>query len=211
MFLTPDLESTQNWASYRTFRRSNSSFLAKLDVKTRFWRKTGFCCSLWTERCSEKMNSTTKKFIFESTPHILESCFFLICDESHPFNHAFPFSEVFGPFLTRLKISATIQDSEKIRCFWHRIWNLRKIWRLIGLFAVKITHCWWSWSSKTNFGEKHDFAVHFEQNAVQKQWTAPRKNSYSKVPTIFWNPFTVGLVRIRLGFCGPSYRRRTEQ
>ena len=76
MFLTPDLESTQNLASYRTFRRSNSSFLAKLDVKTRFWRKTGFCCSLWTERCSEKMNSTTKKFIFESTPHILESCFF---------------------------------------------------------------------------------------------------------------------------------------
>ena len=79
------------------------------------------------------------------------------------------------------------QDSEKIQCFWHRIWNLRKIWRLIGLFAVQITHCWWSWSSKTDFGEKQDFAVHFEQNAVQNKWTPPRKNSYSKVPPIFWN------------------------
>ena len=76
MFLTPDLESTQNLASYRTFRGPKSSLLVKLEFENRFWRKTGFCCSLWTERCSEKMNITTKKFIFESTYHILDSGFF---------------------------------------------------------------------------------------------------------------------------------------
>ena len=86
MFLTPDLESTQNLASYRTFRGSKHSFLAKLESKNRFGRKTGFCCSLWTERCSAKTNTTTKKFIFESTYHKLESCFFLIF-EIHWINH----------------------------------------------------------------------------------------------------------------------------
>ena len=29
--------------------------------------------------------------------------------------------------------------------------------------------------SKHDFGEKQDFAVHFEQNAVQKKWTFPQK------------------------------------
>ena len=46
MFLTPDLESTQNLASYRTFRGPNNSLLVKLEFENRFWRKTGFCCSL---------------------------------------------------------------------------------------------------------------------------------------------------------------------
>ena len=81
MFLTLDLESTQNLASYRTFRDPNNSLLVKLEFENRFWRKTWSCYSLWTERCSEKMNTTTTKMhIRKHIPYFGIRFLFLIFD-----------------------------------------------------------------------------------------------------------------------------------
>ena len=57
---------------------------------------------------------------------------------------------------------------------------------------------------ENRFWRKHDFAVHFEHNAVQKKWTPPRKNSYSKVPTIFWNPVFFWFLKYK-GWITPEF------
>ena len=75
----------------------------------------------------------------------------------------------------------------KIQRVNHTLWNRRLIPRLIGFSACRKTHLWQSYSLKTDFGEKQDFAVHEQQTNFQEKWTAPRKNSYSKVLAIFWN------------------------
>ena len=40
---------------------------------------------------------------------------------------------------------------------------------------------------KYDFGEKQDFAVHFEQEYFQTEPKVPSKPPCSKVPTIIWN------------------------
>ena len=69
LFLTSDSESTQNFASYRTFFGTIMYFQWVLEILPWFQRKTGFCCSLWIRVLSDRTEGTIEKSMFESTCH----------------------------------------------------------------------------------------------------------------------------------------------